>query len=99
MALHSGLLLLAFLVLVAFGLLPSLWLYWLEENKPLPRIEGPFLKTDFTDDGPIVVVQSESFFDARRLGGVPQDILPSYDARAAEGESGRLGVPVRGAYT
>jgi phosphoglycerol transferase MdoB-like AlkP superfamily enzyme len=46
-----------------------------------------------------VVVQSESFFDARRLGAVPKDLLPNYDARSAEGEAGRLGVPVRGAYT
>jgi hypothetical protein len=85
----------------AFGLLPSLWLYWLAEDKPLPRIEGPFVQLNSYSDPelPIVVVQSESFFDARRLGGVAKDILPNYDARAAEGESGRLGVPVWGAYT
>jgi len=84
----------------AYGLLASLWLYWLEEDKPLPRIEEVFLKINFTNNGPIVVVQSESFFDARRLGArVAKDVLPNYDARAAEGESGPLAVPVWGAYT
>lgn len=82
-----------------FGLLPSLWLYWLADDQPLPPIEGPFIKAGIETDVPVVVVQSESFFDARRLGGVAMDVLANYDARAAQGESGRLGVPVRGAYT
>ena len=80
-----------------FGLLATLWLYWLEEDKPLPQVGGVFLP--FKGDRPIVVVQSESFFDARRLGRVEKDILANYDRRAAEGESGPLAVPVRGAYT
>jgi hypothetical protein len=48
----------------------------------------------------IVAVQSESFFDARRLHGVvPRDLLSHYDRRAAEAcYSGRLSVPARG-YT
>jgi len=83
----------------ALGLLPSLWLYWLADDQPLPPVEGPFIKARLEIDVPVVVVQSESFFDARRLGNVAKDVLASYDARAAEGESGRLGVPVRGAYT
>ena len=83
-----------------FGLLPALWLYWLEENRPLPPVEGPFIRARPEIDVPIVVVQSESFFDARRLGSMVQkDILPNYDRLAAEGESGPLGVPVWGAYT
>jgi hypothetical protein len=86
----------------AYGLVASLWLYWLEEDKPLPRIEGPFVHRNSGSDPelPVVVVQSESFFDARRLGArVAKDVLPNYDARAAEGESGPLAVPVWGAYT
>jgi phosphoglycerol transferase MdoB-like AlkP superfamily enzyme len=83
----------------ALGLLPSLWLYWLADDQPLPPVEGPFIKARLEIDVPVVVVQSESFFDARRLGNVAKDVLANYDARAAEGESGRLGVPVRGAYT
>lgn len=83
-----------------FGLLPSMWLYWLEEHRPLPPVEGPFIRARPEIDVPIVVVQSESFFDARR-SGVPaqKDLLPNYDRLAAQGESGPLGVPVWGAYT
>jgi hypothetical protein len=49
----------------------------------------------------IVAVQSESFFDARRLDSVvPRDLLSHYDLRIAEAAySGRLSVPARGAYT
>jgi phosphoglycerol transferase MdoB-like AlkP superfamily enzyme len=50
---------------------------------------------------PIVLVQSESFFDARRLGAaIPPDILPAYDAcRATARQWGRLTVPGWGANT
>ncbi len=50
---------------------------------------------------PIVLVQSESFFDARRLHpSVPADLLPAYDAcRAGALQWGRLAVPGWGANT
>jgi len=50
---------------------------------------------------PIVLVQSESFFDARRLHpAVPRDLLPAYDACCASAlQRGRLAVPGWGANT
>jgi hypothetical protein len=50
---------------------------------------------------PIILVQSESFFDARRLHPtIPRDLLPSFDAcRAAALQWGRLAVPGWGANT
>lgn len=50
---------------------------------------------------PIVLVQSESFFDARRLHpGIPRDLLPAYDACCATAvQRGQLSVPGWGANT
>jgi Sulfatase len=50
---------------------------------------------------PLVLVQCESFFDARRLSPlVPQDLLPGFDAgRGAGATFGRLAVPGWGANT
>ncbi len=50
---------------------------------------------------PVVLVQCESFFDARRLSPlVPQDLLPGYDAcREGAGTFGRIEVPGWGANT
>jgi phosphoglycerol transferase MdoB-like AlkP superfamily enzyme len=49
---------------------------------------------------PIVLVQCESFFDARRLSpAVPRGFLPGFDACRASGLSGRLEVPGWGANT
>jgi Sulfatase len=50
---------------------------------------------------PIVLVQSESFFDARRLHpDIPRDLLPAYDACCATAlQRGRLSVPGWGANT
>jgi hypothetical protein len=49
---------------------------------------------------PLVLVQCESFFDARRLSPLlPQDLLPGFDALCAAGISGRLAVPGWGANT
>ena len=50
---------------------------------------------------PIVLVQSESFFDARRLHpDVPRDLLPAYDACCAGAlQRGLLSVPGWGANT
>jgi len=51
--------------------------------------------------GDVVVVQSESFFDARRLHeSIPRDLLTTFDACAAESSyQGRLSVPAWGANT
>ena len=50
---------------------------------------------------PIILVQCESFFDARRLApSLPRDLLPGFDACcAAASSSGRLEVPGWGANT
>jgi hypothetical protein len=51
--------------------------------------------------GPVIVVQCESFFDARRLSPlIPHDFLPGFAACCdAAALSGRLGVPGWGANT
>ncbi len=50
---------------------------------------------------PVVVVQCESFFDARRVSPqVPQDLLPGFDACRARGAIyGRMEIPAWGANT
>jgi phosphoglycerol transferase MdoB-like AlkP superfamily enzyme len=51
--------------------------------------------------GPVVLLQLESFFDARRLGSfVPSDLLPNYD-RCVAGSiaNGRMEAPAFGANT
>jgi len=52
-------------------------------------------------DRPVVIVQCESFFDARRVSPlVPADLLPAFDAcRASSAQFGHLQVPVWGANT
>ena len=59
----------------------------------LPRSSHPV--------GPIVLLQLESFFDARRLGGfVPADLLPNYDRCVAGSIShGTFEAPAYGANT
>src|SRR5712691_11683662 len=51
--------------------------------------------------GPIIIVQCESFFDARRLSPlIRRDLLPGFDACCASAALfGRFGVPAWGAYT
>ena len=50
--------------------------------------------------GPIVLVQCESFFDARRaLPNLPRDFLAGYEAACRGGAYGRLDVPAWGANT
>ena len=49
---------------------------------------------------PVILVQCESFFDARRLSpAIPEAFLPGFDACRASGISGFLGVPGWGANT
>ena len=50
--------------------------------------------------GPLIIVQCESFFDARRLSPrIPREFLAAFQAGCAAGRSGRLAVPGWGANT
>ena len=63
---------------------------------------GPFSRTAEPTVRPdVIVIQSESFFDARRLGlAVRADLLPNFDAACAEAvQCGQLEVPAWGANT
>src|SRR5215467_9175061 len=67
---------------------------------PPPR--APALRSTKRPAGlPLILVQCESFFDARRLSArVPDTLLSGYDAcRASGGAYGRLDVPAWGANT
>ena len=59
------------------------------------------LPTSVDPSGPVVLMQLESFFDARRLGDfVPGDLLPNYDRCVAGSiRHGRLQTPAYGANT
>ena len=84
------------------GVLASMWLYWLAERQASRPVAAPFAHLRLGGDAAphIVVVQSESFFDARRLyAGVASEVLTNFDALCGQSESGRLRVPVWGAYT
>ncbi len=91
------------------GLLASLWLYRLAESKTVAKAPstgrfGAGLPSRSGRAGnrlpDLIVIQSESFFDARRLWpGVRPDILQMFDRLAAHGMSGRLVVPAWGANT
>ena len=85
-----------------FGITPAMWLHARAERAPLPALRSPYegIRIAAAARPHIVAIQSESFFDARRLGArVPRDVLANLDRLAQSGESGRLGVPVWGAYT
>jgi phosphoglycerol transferase MdoB-like AlkP superfamily enzyme len=89
-----------------FGLLPALWLYAIAERRFVRPVESPFAalppggRIGRRADPHIVAIQSESFFDARRLhAGIAPAVLERFDALRAGAESGRLAVPVWGAYT
>lgn len=60
----------------------------------------PAIAAEMTAARPIVLVQCESFFDARRaLPDLPRDILAGFDIACAGGSHGRLMVPAWGANT
>ena len=93
--------------LKAWGLFPSLWVYtWASlVTRPIlpprPWLNGLARRHG---DGPLpdlLVVQSESFFDARRLyPGVRADLLVGFDALRGQALAhGRLSVPAWGANT
>jgi hypothetical protein len=85
------------------GLFTSIAQYWLREKATKTPRETtlPFVARTRNALPDIVVIQSESFFDARRLlPGIKQDILHHYDeACAAATLHGRLSVPAWGANT
>ncbi|HWD58790.1 MAG TPA: LTA synthase family protein [Stellaceae bacterium] len=63
-------------------------------------LAAPALRGERAAARPIVLVQCESFFDARRaLPGLPRDLLAGFDAACADGMHGRLTVPAWGANT
>jgi hypothetical protein len=86
-----------------YGLLACLWLYWLAERREHPPVSAALASLALRKAArlvPIVVVQSESFIDARRLyDGIDARVLANFDALCGCAQSGRLAVPVWGAYT
>ena len=66
-----------------------------------PSVAAPAIRPARSTAPPVVLVQAESFFDARRLHpAMPQDLLPQFDRiRARAIQSGRFAVPGWGAYT
>ena len=83
-----------------FGVLGAMWLYWLAERTAVVAPRMPFAHVQLNNDvrPHVVVVQSESFFDVRRLANA-DGVLRNFDALAGEAQYGRLSVPVWGAYT
>lgn len=92
-----------------FGLLPSLWLYRLAEHRHHPHHPAHpargAARLQVRSDAParphIVAVQSESFFDVRRLyPDVAGGLLERFDAACERAvEHGTLAVPAWGANT
>lgn len=86
------------------GLLTSLWRYAQEERRPHPlpaaqaRLPAPAAGAALPH---LVVVQSESFFDARRLyAGIRPEVLQNFDALQASAVcQGQLEVAAWGANT
>ncbi|MDK7584615.1 LTA synthase family protein [Alcaligenes faecalis subsp. phenolicus] len=96
----------------ALGLLASFWRYW-QQGRELPSLSSPFESVaptsapvlsdanSLSDLPHLVSVQSESFFDARRISdGIRPEILAEFDRFKAEAVvSGCLQVPAWGANT
>jgi len=85
------------------GLFTSIAQYWIQEKvvPPSRRTHWPAIRENMTEMPDIVVIQSESFFDARQIfPGIKREILANYDmARATAAMHGRLAVPAWGANT
>ncbi|WP_211208306.1 LTA synthase family protein [Leeia oryzae] len=88
----------------ALGFLACLWRYAEAERVP-PQASSPFSKLEQPTGNTVlphlVAVQSESFFDARRLfSGIRADVLQAYDLLKQDAAShGALQVPAWGANT
>lgn len=85
------------------GLFTSIAWYWLREQTVPPVRRNSLTKAlaARNEQPDIVVIQSESFFDARRLfPGIRRDVLTNYDTTCASAfMHGRLQVPAWGANT
>jgi hypothetical protein len=85
------------------GLFTSIAQYWLRERavQPSRQTRLPAIRGNKTDLPDIVVIQSESFFDARRIWpGIKPQVLANYDLACANAAlHGRLEVPAWGANT
>jgi len=85
------------------GLMVSIAQYWLREKttKPTRRTHLPAIQKSTSGRPDIVVIQSESFFDARRIFlGIRKDVLANFDKACSEAAlHGRLSVPAWGANT
>lgn len=87
-----------------FGFLASLWAYGVAERKPMEFLaDSPFMPAgrEVLYRPNLVVVQSESFFDIRRLfAGIRPDVLKTLDEIQAQAVChGQLEVPAWGANT
>lgn len=89
--------------LAAHGLFTSIAQYWLREKttKSERQTTLPVLQRAKHELPDIIVIQSESFFDARQLfQGIKKSVLVNHDeACAAAALHGRLSVPAWGANT
>jgi hypothetical protein len=85
------------------GLFTSIAQYWLREKTTKTPRETPlpFLRCTQDELPDIIVIQSESFFDARKLcHGIKQEVLHNYDEACRSATMhGRLRVPAWGANT
>lgn len=85
------------------GLLASLWCYWRDESRSVGGLPTrlPVLDAGGGQREDLVVVQSESFFDARRTyPELRQDLLVELDQLRQESIAwGKLAVPAWGANT
>jgi len=89
-----------FAMVLAWGVIARAERAVRQARYPPPR--APALRSAKRPEGlPLILVQCESFFDARRLSVlVPDTLLSGYDAcRASGGAYGRLDVPAWGANT
>jgi hypothetical protein len=93
--------------LKSLGFLGYLWWYRLAEREPIPGLDNsPFSKANIGAEPPsplphLVVVQSESFFDPRRLHpGIAPTVTAAFDRlRQTSIRHGLLQVPAWGANT
>lgn len=86
------------------GMIPSLWRYAEEERVPPPRVPSTFDRLQLQTNGRrpnLVAIQSESFFDVRRLySGIKPEVLRQFDSVKADSMChGQVEVSAWGANT